>query len=94
METVSIDRFEGEIAVCERADYTYIYFNKADLPAGVKPGSILTISDSGLITLDSHEEMKRKRRITDLYNSILKKRLTLSCHIEIIKKTLALRHRP
>jgi len=71
MERISIDRFEEDIAVCERDNLSYIYINKVDLPEGAKSGSILLINDEGVITLDKEEEIRRKRRISDLYRSIV-----------------------
>jgi len=74
MKRVIIDRFEGDIAVCEQADLTSIYIKKDDLPETAKPGSILKIYENGPITLDEEEEAKQRKRIKDIYKRILKRK--------------------
>ena len=41
METLIIDRFEGDLAVCEREDCSMVAIEKRRLPKGVRPGNIL-----------------------------------------------------
>lgn len=75
MIKVIIDRFEGDIAVCEQIDLTSIYIKKDDLPETAKPGSILKIYENGPITLDKEEEAKRRKRIKDIYKKIFNRKI-------------------
>ena len=74
MEIVAIDRFEGDIAVCEKEDMTNIYLNKNTLPAEARPGSVLNIHTDGSIEINKEEEMRRKKRIAALYKEIMNKK--------------------
>ena len=45
---VTIDRFEGEFAVCEKPDRTMINIEKEKLPVGAKEGDILVIEGDNI----------------------------------------------
>ena len=68
---VTIDRFEGEYAVCEKPDRTMINIKKDRLPANVKEGDILTIEGEN-IQIDAGETAKRKKNIEKLMNDLWK----------------------
>jgi hexokinase len=67
---VIIDRFEGEIAVCEvQNEKRMIDLKIADLPVGAKVGDALVIDASG-ISIDVSETEGREKRIKDLMDSL------------------------
>lgn len=68
---VTIDRFEGEYAVCEKPDRTMLNIEKGRLPGGAKEGDILNI-DGDSITLDAGETSKRKKNIKKLMDDLWK----------------------
>jgi hypothetical protein len=71
METVTIDRIEGDIAVCEKEDLSTVDIPLARLPKGVKPGNVLVFHDDGSFSIDEEEESRRRKRLFELYNTIL-----------------------
>ena len=42
---IIIDRFEEEMAICEKSDYSIIKIEKSKLPIDAKEGSILIINN-------------------------------------------------
>jgi hypothetical protein len=68
---VTIDRYEGEYAVCEKADRTMMNIEKSRLPASAKEGDILIV-DGDKIEIDSGATTKRKKRIENLMNDLWK----------------------
>lgn len=68
---VTIDRFEGNFAVCEKADRTMINIPKEKIPAEAKEGDILTI-EGDEIKLDADVTAKRKKDIDKLMNDLWK----------------------
>ena len=66
---VTIDRFEGNFAVCERPDRTMININKDELPPGVKEGDILVI-EGDTVKVDPAAKDQRKKNIDRLMNDI------------------------
>uniref|UniRef100_UPI003FEF722F DUF3006 domain-containing protein n=1 Tax=Candidatus Fimivicinus sp. TaxID=3056640 RepID=UPI003FEF722F len=70
METLIIDRFEGDLAVCEREDCSMVAIEKSRLPKGVRPGNILKIEDDGTIRLDAEEELRRREMIYKMQESL------------------------
>ena len=73
MKTLTVDRFEGDIAVCEREDMTTIDIPISNLPRGIKVGNVLNLADDGTISIDEEEEKKRRERIYNLYQDIFNK---------------------
>lgn len=73
METITIDRIEGDIAVCEREDMTTFDMPISALPAGTKAGNVLIIADDGTMSIDEEEENRRRDRIFNLYEDIFNK---------------------
>jgi hypothetical protein len=68
---VTIDRFEGDFAVCEKAERTMINVRKDSLPHEAKEGDILTI-DGDHITIDIEGTAQRKKSIEKLMNDLWK----------------------
>jgi len=62
---VTIDRFEGEFAVCEKEDRQMIDIEKSKLPEMCKEGDILNIKNN-IITIDLEATKKRKKEIEKL----------------------------
>jgi len=62
---VTIDRFEGEFAIIELPDQTFI-----NVPKQLFPGA--NERDGIDITIDSKETAKRKKRIGALMNDLFK----------------------
>ena len=62
---VTIDRFEGELAVCEKEDRQMIDIEKSKLPEMCKEGDILNIKNN-IITIDLEATKKRKKEIEKL----------------------------
>ena len=58
-----IDRFEGDIAVCEDEAQARIEIDRAKLPDKAREGSTISIDDSGAISLLDDKE--REKRIGD-----------------------------
>ncbi|MGI6248560.1 MAG: DUF3006 domain-containing protein [Acutalibacteraceae bacterium] len=70
MEYLSIDRFEDDIAVCEREDMSVLLIRRDKLPIDAQPGNIIRLTDDGGILLDIEEENRRRQRISELYDGI------------------------
>lgn len=66
---VSIDRFEGEYAICEKEDGSTYDLAKDALPKGAKPGDVLDI-DGDQITIDAGETEKRKKETAELVDDL------------------------
>jgi len=59
---LTIDRFEGDIAVCEKSDRTMLNIPRHKLPLEAKEGDILILEGEN-ITLDVTESQKRREEI-------------------------------
>ncbi len=68
---VTIDRFEGNFAVCEKADRTMIDIPKDKIPPEAKEGDILII-EGDTIKIDTGGTAKRKKSIDKLMNDLWK----------------------
>lgn len=66
---VVIDRFEKEMAICQKEDKTMITISKKELPKEAKEGNILKIEDSG-ITIDQEATIARRKYIQDLFDRL------------------------
>ena len=70
MRTLIVDRFEGNFAICEEPsdgknkkkekDQHFYGIERAELPAEVKEGDVLRISDDGVITVDAVQTQSRR----------------------------------
>lgn len=68
---VTIDRFEGEFAVCEKADRTMINIKNNKIPAEAKEGDVLIIEGDN-IWIDINGSANRINNIEDLMNDLWK----------------------
>ncbi len=66
---ISIDRFEGKIAVCEMENGETMEIEKSRLPKGTKAGDVLVV-DGETITIDPEETKRRKEQIEKLVNDL------------------------
>ena len=66
---VSIDCFEGEIAVCEQENGEILHIEKSRLPENAKEGDVLDIDDD-VITIDHDETEQRKEQIKKLVDDL------------------------
>lgn len=62
---VTIDRFEGEFAVCEKENRQMIDIEKSKLPVIAKEGDILNI-ENDIITIDIEATKERTKEIEKL----------------------------
>lgn len=60
-----IDRFEGKYAICEDEEQRYFAIVTPDLPDGAGEGSVLTVSETGEITLDQEETRRRRELLAE-----------------------------
>lgn len=72
METITIDRFEGDFAICEREDCSMISIERSRLPRGIRVGNILRFFEDGSIKIDVDAELKRKELIRKLQDNLFK----------------------
>lgn len=66
---VTIDRFEGKFAVCEKENREMIDIERDKLPKEAKEGDILIIKGD-VITVDRQQTKQRKEEIQDLFNRL------------------------
>ena len=66
----TVDRFEGDIAVCEDRDtMEMINISKSELPSDIKEGSIVKYKD-GNYSLDVEEQKRIEERIKEKMNNL------------------------
>jgi len=56
-----IDRFEGELAVCEREDRAMVTLPRAELPPGCREGDALEKTEHGFACADNSDARERIR---------------------------------
>jgi len=66
---ITIDRFEGGFAVCEKEDRTMLNVKRDKLPANAKAGDVLIIKGD-TIKIDTTSTAKRKRVVEKLMDNI------------------------
>ena len=72
--TFSVDRFEGNFAVCEnRETGEFIDIPLSELPENVKAGSILKFENGNYI-LDIESTQKEQQEIKNLVNNLFKRK--------------------
>lgn len=70
----SIDRFEGDFAVCEnRETGEFVNIPKSELPEDCKTGSILKF-ENGKYILDLEETKKEQEIVKNMVSSLFKKK--------------------
>lgn len=71
MKKLIIDRFEGDFAVCEQDDKSFINVLKTELPTNVKAGDCL-IWNGELYTIDSESTERKKKIIEEKFRKLMK----------------------
>jgi hypothetical protein len=66
---VTIDRFEGDFAVCEKADRTMINIKKDKFPGDAKEGDVLII-EGDHIKIDSAGTAEKAKAIKSLMDKL------------------------
>lgn len=64
-----IDRFEGDLAVCEAEDRKTIDIERSKLPENADVGDVI-ILENGHFRVDKQETNKRRKEIEDLMNEL------------------------
>jgi uncharacterized Zn finger protein len=68
-----IDRFEDDIAVCEKSDRSMVNIPRQKIPANAKEGDVLIIEGDD-IRIDSIETRKREEAIRGRMRKLWKKK--------------------
>lgn len=66
---VIIDRFEGDLAVCEAEDGKMVDIEKSKLPKNADVGDVI-ILENGHFRVDKEETDKRRKEIEELMNEV------------------------
>jgi len=72
MKYLSIDRFEGQYAICEDSDQKYFAILINELPQGASETDVLRIEDDGTLCIDADETRRRKEKAASLQNKLLR----------------------
>lgn len=74
MRIVSIDRYEGTLAICEDKDGKFFGIESSELPEGAREGTVLKIDDeAGTLTIDETETNRRRKKNAKLQDSVFGK---------------------
>lgn len=68
---IIIDRFEEEVAICEKSDYSIIKIEKSKLPIDAKEGSILIINNDEII-IDNKASENKKNKLKNFMENIFR----------------------
>ena len=71
MKKMIIDRFEGIYAICEDRDKAFFAIEQSELPAGVKVGDVLKITDEGTLEIDAEETERRRNRALEKQKKLM-----------------------
>lgn len=66
----SIDRFEGDFAVCESSGGEFTDILISLLPVGVCEGDILVLAQDGKLVVDAEETQRRRNEILRLQEEL------------------------
>lgn len=72
MKKLIIDRFEGNYAICEDEERGIFAIEIVELPKGIEEGSVLNISDSGIISIDKKKTDDRREKIKNMQKDLWK----------------------
>lgn len=70
MNKLIIDRFEGNYAVCEQEDKSFVNIPKYKLPLDCKEGDCLFRDADGMYRKDNDNTKSREKRIYDKINRL------------------------
>lgn len=73
MTKFTIDRFEGNYAICEQEDQSTVSVPKYKLPLGCKEGDCLVLDEDGMFQPDREEKTVKEKRIRDKMNRIFER---------------------
>lgn len=73
MKTLTIDRFEGNYAICEDSDAKLFAIEKTELPHGAAEGDVLNVDEAeGTLRVNEEETARRRSRVNKLQNELFK----------------------
>jgi len=64
-----IDRFEGDYAICEKEDMTFVDILRGELPKEVMEGDCI-IELNGVYKIDKERTKQRKKKIDNMFWSL------------------------
>lgn len=67
---LSLDRFEGDYAICEDDAQKVHEIHKSKLPTNAKPGDIFVLSLEGSLSVDKVQTERRKQKIIGLQRKL------------------------
>lgn len=71
MKKLIVERYEGPYTICEEPkEKKFFAIETNEMPANAKPGTVILISDDGIITVDEEETARRRQRILDKQNKL------------------------
>jgi len=70
MKKYIVDRFEGDFAICETKDKTFIKIERHKLPNNTKEGDFLIENDDGSFYVDIEATKERKKHIRKRLDSL------------------------
>jgi len=70
MRYLSIDRFDGNYAICEDDNKKMFAISLAEMPENAKEGSVIAIDSDGIITVDQKLTDDRRGKIKKLQDSV------------------------
>ncbi len=65
-----IDRFEGDLAVCE-CDEGTVHIPRSDLPAPAAEGDVIIQTSGGAYAIDECESARRRARIAGRFSALI-----------------------
>ena len=69
MKKLIVDRYEGQFTICEEPkEKKYFAIETSEMPKEAKPGTVIVISDDGIISVDLEETKRRAERILNKQN--------------------------
>ncbi len=73
MKKFIIDRFEGNLAVCETEDKSYISIPKYKLPLECREGDCLLQDEDDMYQMDIEEKTTKEKKIRDKMTRLFEK---------------------
>lgn len=70
MKKYIIDRFEGDYAICEKEDKSFVNIKRHKLPKDAREGDFLMENDDGSFFIDIEATENRKRLIRKKLDSL------------------------
>ena len=67
---LSIDRFDGDYAICQDDNEKLYEIKMSELPENAKPGDVLKLSPDSTLSFDVAETLNRKKRIKKLQDKL------------------------